>query len=389
MTKVFERSDSPVLAGTHALLIGVGAYPHLIAGGKDLVDDPMGLGQLSSPPISALAFCAWLLGREGPIVGQFGFSNPEAPLASVEMLLSPAGDYSLPDGSTVAVNNATKENIDKAFEAWRQRVTAHPNSIGVFYFCGHGIMAATHHLLAADFGDNPGNPWSKAFDLSSTIRALEREVSGPLYFFIDACRQIPKSFAATLGANPLALRVVQLNKPVVNTSRLVLHATGEGALAFAVAAKVSRFTDALVRSLSGYAGKKIAGKQLWEVNGEELPRAVRHILDNGNKSIERRQLVEQELTRPTTFHVEAISPKVAVNLDLVPETRRQEYLLYLASLKGQRQESSASCCPWRVEVPSGFYDLGAVVAETGAVTTLCENEQLEPPYFSYLFEVET
>jgi hypothetical protein len=45
---------------THALVIGVGAYPHLIGGtGRTKYND--GMGQLTSPPISARLFASWLM----------------------------------------------------------------------------------------------------------------------------------------------------------------------------------------------------------------------------------------------------------------------------------------------------------------------------------------
>ncbi|WP_079053816.1 hypothetical protein [Streptomyces graminilatus] len=47
-----EAADQP---RTHALVVGVGKYPHL-AGGESPVADPDGMRQLSSPPLSARAF---------------------------------------------------------------------------------------------------------------------------------------------------------------------------------------------------------------------------------------------------------------------------------------------------------------------------------------------
>jgi hypothetical protein len=348
----------------------------------------MGLGQLTSPPISAKAVADWFLARIYKPTTPFGFSNPTAPLSSVDVLLSPSGAYKRPDGNSIDVDIADKAHVEQSFEQWRQRLVGNPASIGVMYFCGHGVMSANQYLLTADFGDNPGNPWSKAFDLSLTVRALEREVPGPLYFLVDACRQVPKTFAATLGANPQALRVVQLNKPLVNSSRLELQAAGEGALAFAVPNKVSRFTDALLRALSGFCGEKVPGQNVWQTTGEELARSVRHILEQGNKTVERRQQVEQVLIGPTVLQVDTTPPRVMVDLDLLPVDRRSAYRLYLRSLKGDASEHDAAAYPWRLDVPGGFYDVGAKPTEAGAIALISESEQLRPPNYEYVFSAQ-
>jgi hypothetical protein len=163
MTTVFPEGGqvNAAVPGTHVFVIGVGTYPHLLGGSEDLVDDPMGLGQLTSPPVSAKAVTDWFLARQFQAGAPRGFNNPSVPLTSVEMLLSPAGPYVLPNGNQVAVDVADKGHIEQSFEIWRQRVVAHRSSIGVFYFCGHGVMGANHHLLAADFGDQPAQPLVK------------------------------------------------------------------------------------------------------------------------------------------------------------------------------------------------------------------------------------
>ena len=129
--------------GTHVLIIAAGEYPALWGGdpAKQLSDaDKIGMRQLSSPPLSAAALAEWFLADSDGSQMQ-GFHNPEAPLASVEMLVSPTRSYRLPDGSEVAVEAATKANITGAFRKWRLRAASHPDNNAVFYFCGHGATA--------------------------------------------------------------------------------------------------------------------------------------------------------------------------------------------------------------------------------------------------------
>lgn len=64
---------------THAIVIGVGAYPHLIGGAGPLTNRNEGMAQLSSPPLSARALAEWLIES---------LHDPSKPLATVALLLS-------------------------------------------------------------------------------------------------------------------------------------------------------------------------------------------------------------------------------------------------------------------------------------------------------------
>lgn len=81
---------------THAIIIGVGDYPHLRNGSafrERPATSTMGLGQLTSSPISAKAFSDWMVNN---------FNNPNAPLGTVELLLS-------------LVNRASKQIMEALF----------------------------------------------------------------------------------------------------------------------------------------------------------------------------------------------------------------------------------------------------------------------------------
>ena len=53
--------DKPGAPGTHAIVIGVGRYDWLIGGKQGSSTYSDGMGQLSSPPVSATRFASWLL----------------------------------------------------------------------------------------------------------------------------------------------------------------------------------------------------------------------------------------------------------------------------------------------------------------------------------------
>ncbi|HXM80953.1 MAG TPA: caspase family protein [Burkholderiales bacterium] len=370
--------------GAHVLLIGVGSYPHLGAGEKNLVEEPMGLGQLTSPAPSVGALFEWFRGRTLAPPRQVGYNNPYVPLASIEICCSPR-EVPCADGANFVVEEATKANIEACFGRWLQRCKQHPGNISVLYFCGHGVMVANHYLLASDFGTDENQPWSSAFDITTTLKALERELAGPIYFFIDACRQIPRALSGKLGANPLALRPADLDKAIVNTSRALYEAAGEGRQAFGPPAEPSRFTTALIQSLSGYAGRKIPGVHRWEVNGDDLANSIRTLLEIYVKQGAKRQILDPAVLEPTTFHVATAQPMVKVALDLLPPPQRANFLLHLKQNGLSKERRDAAGCPLDFEVGSGIYELGAYHKVDQGISHVLEPENLSPPAWSYVF----
>ena len=77
--------ENPIPAGpaTHAIVIGVGDYPHLNGGAERKTQDHENMGQLTSPPVSARQFASWLIES---------FHHPAKPLATVSLMLSPRFD---------------------------------------------------------------------------------------------------------------------------------------------------------------------------------------------------------------------------------------------------------------------------------------------------------
>lgn len=393
MTLVFDSgpNDNP---STHVLAIGVGRYPHLLGGDKDLSTTPLGLRQLESPPVSLKALADWFL---APVMvpGSVGFTNAAAPLGTLHALGSAVQAVTIdtPAGP-VELEPATKDNIDVAFASWLACLKRNNSNIGVFYFCGHGVMVSDHYLLAEDFG-NGLQGWSKAFDISSTIRSLEREVKGALYFFLDACREVSRDLALSAGANPVALMPVDLTKKVSRSSLVRISATGEGQLAFAPSGgQVSRFTKALLRSLSGFAGTKAAGHPKWEVDGETLASAVRKILehdwekasDNKPASL---QLCEQLIQGRSIPLVQLQSaPKVAVEINYLPEALRAQYELYLQSSHThvvQTKENKRL----EAEVPMGIYTVGAVDPAGALQPDVRQDEDVRPPRYNLELGAQT
>jgi hypothetical protein len=374
--------------GTHVFAVGVGSHPHLLGGTKKLANKPLGLKQLSSPPVSTKALIDWFF---APILapGSIGFSNVLAPLSTVEALVSDLAPLAVetPTGAK-QLDPATRDNIQIAFESWLGRLSSNPDNIGVFYFCGHGLMVSEHFLVAEDFGRSNAQPWSQAFDISTTIKAVEREAAGTFYFFIDACREIARDVATTLGANPNALQAVDLNKKVIRKSVTTIYATGEGELAFAPqGGNVSRFTSALLSAMSGYAGIKAPGTSTWNVDGECIAAAVRQLLEydaleaSGTAGTGK-QVSEQSLQGSSIPLLRlTAAPKVKVWLDLTPAQRRALYEIYLVSAKGSRFAQTQLDRIFKIDVPRGFYEVGANDPAGALPPVVHPEEELVPPMY--------
>lgn len=372
---------------THVLAIGIGRYPHLLGGDKNLAANPLGLKQLESPPVSLKALVDWFLAPT-MVVGSVGFTNTEVPLGTIRALASATHAVTIdtPSGP-VELDSATKDNIDDAFSSWLDAVRSNDANIGVFYFCGHGIMVSDHYLLAEDFGSNL-QAWSKAFDMTSTIRGVEREVKGNLYFFVDACREISRDLALSVGANPFALIPADLTKKVSYKSSVCISATGEGQLAFARSGgQVSRFTKALLHALSGFAGVKSAGHQTWEVDGETLASAVRTILAHNPEKVpggkeSSLQVCEQVIRGSLVPLIRLLSaPKVAVEVNYLPETLRAQYKFYLRSAHTHIVQTKENKC-LEAEVPMGVYTVGAVDPDGALQPDERPDEDLRPPRYT-------
>ena len=383
MTLIYDsgRGDAP---STHVLAIGVGNYPHLLGGNSQLAINPMGLKQLESPPVSLKAFLEWFL---NPIIapGGLGFINEDAPLGTIHALASVSPNMIMRnDTGPIELDSAKKENIDEAFTAWLEVLKANDSNIGVFYFCGHGVMVSDHYLLAEDFGRTL-QPWSKAFDISSTIRAVERETKGALYFFLDACREVSRELALSIGANPQALMEADLTKKVSRMSSVCISATGEGEQAFAPNGRqVSHFTKALLKALSGFAGNKRNGTAMWDVDGENLGSTIRKILEyEFEKRIHngKNQVCEQLINGRSIPLIQLLTPpKVAVEVNYVPENMRACFEISVKSPKIHLTQIKENKL-FEVEVPMGMYTVCAIDPDGQHNSDIREDEELRPPYY--------
>lgn len=273
MTLIYDRFDKNQ-PQVHVLAIGVGKYPYLRRGSGRLTTRHMGLGQLTSPPISARYFCNWFLKE---------YDNPERALGSMELLLSEAqpAPFVLPDGQgETAVNPARISNVRRAFDDWLKRCQAHPDNLAVFYFCGHGAqIGETNILLLEDYGRNPKAPFRGAIDFEQMWAGFSGEVAGHKCFFADACSNVPINDRDIRDAGAEGFLPTTSNTSF-HKKLTVIRAAVEGTSAYGQENKESRFVQALVDCLAGRGASKRNNR--WVVTNQSMTFALSLAMDELN-----------------------------------------------------------------------------------------------------------
>jgi hypothetical protein len=360
--------------GTHALVIGVGAYDHLVGGRGTLLDNPFGLKQLGSPPRSALAFAEWLLG---------GLANDVAPLASLEVVISARTPVTIADsgGQRVEVEPATMANIRAATERWFARADSHDDNVAVFYHCGHGLESSDLALLAQDFGAPGGDPvqlWANAYNFHRTYRGMAKCKAKGQFFFVDACRQVSADVLEFDGRDLAALIAPKLRGQNSTRNAPILYASARAARAFARTDSVSRFTSALIEALDSNGAERQQGR--WQVSNATLGRGVIKRIELGNvKGVPSQDCVSDgESAGTTTIHVLADAPRVPVIVSgkTLPATAALEFR---RSVSAPPDLTAAGPAPWRLDVQAGTYALWALDGQQ-LIADLTEEWIMPPAY---------
>lgn len=387
MTTVYTNKELG-RPGTHVLVVGVENYPYL-NGGNQAQAETFGMGQLTSPAISAKEMVSWFM---GPLCNpaRAGFYNATSPLASVEVLIGASAPVSVdaPTGS-VMVDGANRTQVKSAFNAWKTRVVDEPGSTGIFYFCGHGISDGVQYALCQDFLSDTDMAYEMAFDVDRTLFSLGKVAKGShIHFWFDACRAADANLMfRKIRPHPL-LDVSVMDQGVAKSTSL-LQATGEGNLAFARTNCPARFTQAILQSLSGYAARSMPGKK-WEASSTELYTAVAAFLGVENRLSPNKQYCGHESWGEGAAIIELTTPpKVRLVLDLKPDNmRRHGQISYKPSgasdPKKLHQCSTGFLC---ADVNFGAYDLGAEAYAGQFVDQLMQQEAVMPPLYDYTFKV--
>lgn len=337
----------------HAIIIGVGDYPHLKGGAPNAFGTNFGLQQLTTTVLTATRIAAWLLSE---------YKNDDVPLGSIELFLSPAQDVLRPDGATVAIEDASMANIDRVFRPeWvRRRCQAQPGGITFFYFAGHGLSAGgASYLLVSDFADPAQNKWDHCVDFAKT-RAGMRHVKATQLFFVDACRETPIDIL-TQANPPTGVRLVDdatmFDQPA---SEATYYSAAEGRLAYGPDDAPTFFGTAVIDALDGAAALKKAGKLA--VDTFQLGTAIGQIVNSVAGSLARPLTCNpQPSGRPAVIH----HPKAAharTTLTCRTAQANQESVIRLTRGADVIESQAGTARPWHGRVPPGDWDLEVTFA---------------------------
>jgi Caspase domain len=379
MTQRFLVHEKAVAGpATHAIIIGVGAYPHLNGGTPGgLTPDHDGMGQLSSPPISARMFADWLIRS---------FNHPDKPLATVALLVSAAAKEKFVNPATDAaydVEPATAAAAIEAIKAWKERGDTEAGNLMLFYFCGHGITEGTDTaLLLADFGADRENSLDGALDLRKLWLGLQRCRATEQCFFIDACRVPSNMLAAAagfVGKVPIkpGPRDPNWEKPV---RAPIFYATFNGAKAYGLPGAPSLYSQVLMKALAGWGADD--ENDTWRVTTSRLAEALENAVARKAREFDRLQLTTADGMTKIYLHHLSTGPSVPVYVKSEPPLASicDVTLTYGTSGGAMTPAPSAGRADtdWEIEASAGTYDFAAAFP-TGE---RCEvrNMMVRPPF---------
>ena len=337
--------DNAVPAGTpsiHAFVIGVGHYTS-------------GLPALDAAAPSALAFADWLRKEQ---------ALPGLVLGSIDVLASQ------PSGAPVSwegkdLDPPTIKNVQEAVDEWHARLGGAPESLGVFYFCGHGVeTGGFRSLLTADVDPtSKTDPFRNAVAFEEFVDGMDGCGGRQQLYVLDACRELPPGFAKWDDGVPLGQPLIRVNfaQRAKLTSRVyaVLDATSSTQKAWAGPKGRGWFTDALLTVLEG-----AAGNNRFTASVDEYSISTRDIADTI------KQLVKGDFLDPPAGPQNPLR-RGEGDLDLhVPKQPIVPILVtrkppatnigcQFVALKGADQVAAHACAderPWRGKLPIGDYE---------------------------------
>jgi hypothetical protein len=378
MPRRFLVHDEPVVGpATHVIVLGVGAYPHLNGGTGALTPDHDGMGQLSSPPISARAFANWLIRS---------FQHPGKPLSTVALLISAPSPERFENPRTHQVHDverATSHTASAAIKEWKECGDSNSGNLLVFYFCGHGITEGTDTaLLLDDFGADPQNSLDGALDLRRLYLGLQRCRATEQCFFIDACRSSSRTLADAEGF--VGKVVIQPGRHDPTWEKPVrapkFYATFNGAKAYGLPGEPSLYSQALMKALAGWGADDEDGT--WRVTTSRLAEAVENAVARKAQEFDRLQLTTADGMTKIYLHHLTGNPTVPVYVKSEPPLGSIcEADLHYGTTGGvlmPAPRGGRGGSDWEIEAIAGTYDFAAAFpsGERGEA----RNMTVRPPY---------
>jgi hypothetical protein len=360
MTLVFqEQVVGP--AATHALVIGVGSYPHLVGGAGPVLPNHEGMGQLTSAPISARDFAFWLIDK---------YENPKKELATVELLLSDAqsSDFLLPRGQVVQVQRARMGAVSDAVLDWKRRGDGAAENLLIFFFCGHGMGREDGvSLLLEDYGEVLENPLKGAIAfLPGLYGGMNKCQARQQCYFIDACRTYSRELIESwsYGGDPIIPGKASDQAPGGRRAP-IYYSTVAGSSSYGVSNTRSVFTEALLKSLAGAGSDDCEGG--WRIYTDRLNIGISHLVE---RTVGPAGLLDQVASTANlaqfTLHYLDGPPLVPVTVTCgSAAANRLADLCYYRPGKPRVPREEKVESDWYPDIPKGTYRFAAAFPQGG------------------------
>ncbi|MBJ7410395.1 MAG: hypothetical protein JHD15_08530 [Phenylobacterium sp.] len=234
---------------THVLLIGIGAYDHLGGGTGPPATYPLGLGQLTSPPVSARALADWFVQS---------FECEDRPLGSVRLVLSEPTPVSWQHPVTGVIYTPPMGDLastQPVIQAWAD-AAQDPDDQLILYICGHGLAAGTEHILPLrDFGHPGSLPFDRALNLQKLANGLATTKASNQLLIMDACREQPDLVKANANEGTGAIFADPARRLGIaqDMQQCVIHSTELDGKARGKPLEASLCAKALIHAFTGAA----------------------------------------------------------------------------------------------------------------------------------------
>jgi hypothetical protein len=335
----------------------VSHYP--FADGPEATPDgaAFGIENLTGVAKSASEVAAWLLDE---------YRNPDAPLASVRLLLSPVDGEKLNARIAAEMGQpapATREAVETEFAEFREACRENPDNVAFVYIAGHGIQLNKRGavVLLHDFGvRGKANKLYGAIDVAGCRDSMDESGNARhQIWFADACRQLPdiaRKFESLPGAFKADEGIGQ-----ADASPLFLASSSRQS-AFAEIGGTTIFSDALLASLRGDAAVGPSPEcPEWHVSTAGLIRTLQNkvstlLAGRQDQTIDPtgrvREMIAQRFAKP---------PDVDIVVNLSPPNATPTPVPELL-FDGETPQAVDPSWPLRFRVASGLYILNVTVA---------------------------
>jgi hypothetical protein len=371
MTLIYNKNTGTTKPSTHAVIIGVGVYDHLPGGKGNLCPSHQGMGQLSSPPVSAVEISRWLIEE---------YNNPECPLSSLDLLISaePKVNLTIQGVAQTSVEPAKMEEIKRAVKAWKERGDENEENIMIFYFCGHGIASGLLlSLLPQDYGKDANAIFETAIDFNKFYLGMDKCKSRKQCFFIDACRSASSNLIESAD---------YYGNPIIDPSRRlegqrlapIYYSTLAGDQSYSKPKSTSIYTSAILKAFRGAGSDNINISEEWKVDTESLHRGISQIIELTREE-RNNQYSSVDHLAGFNFHKLKGKPIVPVSIGCDPPDANGYAKYSYSNGSTYKENEYFGTPPWLVEIEEDIYDFEAKFPHKQYEDSRAEKKSIRPP----------